>query len=130
MSSTDGVFRKECTSAAGQNSFEAPHLDVLPHGVDDGGSCGRVNSEQPRQPVDQLVLGGFVVEGEDDGGPRRNIARTTHLQGGVEGERRRVKVFNLRSCEVITGHGGTTLSAKSVPRIHHSLPPASVSATV
>ena len=83
--------------------------------MDDGGSCGRVNSEQPRQPVDQLVLGRFVVEGEDDGGPRGDVARTTHLQGGVEGERRHVKVFNLRSCKVITGYGGTS----QVQRAYH-----------
>ena len=63
----------------------ASHLNVLPHGVDDGGPCGRVHPEQPSQAVDQLVLCGFMIEGEDDGGPGGDVARATHLPGGVGG---------------------------------------------
>lgn len=62
-----------------------PHLNVLPHGVDDGGPGGRVHTEQSSQAVNQFVLCRFVIEGEDDGGPGGDVARATHLQGGVGG---------------------------------------------
>ena len=63
--------------------LEASHLNVLPHGVDDGGSCSGVYTEQSSQPVDQFVLCGFVIESEDDGSPCGDVARATHLQCGV-----------------------------------------------
>ena len=63
--------------------LEASHLNVLPHGVDDGGSCSGVYTEQSSQPVDQFVLCGFVIESEDDGSPCGDVAWATHLQCGV-----------------------------------------------
>ena len=71
---------QHASAAVQYSSYKASHLNVLPHGVDDGGSCSGVYTEQSSQPVDQFVLCGFVIESEDDGSPCGDVARATYLQ--------------------------------------------------